>query len=227
MLIAEQLRNLEKTLKTYVITRWNSILFTIKSVLSISDADFRKIRDSMETKTKKQKKTKQKFRLDKNDRNKLEELCTILELFQWFTNLMQSNQVSISCVYPCVLVIQNKLSEENAELMLTKQLRNDLLESLNKRFGDLIESDLCLIASFLDPRFGPKEFSSEKREKVKMRLKYHLGLINPRSKTNNIQTYTFTENIPSKFLFYQVGAETSASSFDDYLLSNILIMFQI
>ena len=86
---------------------------------------------------------------------------------------MQSNQVSISCVYPCVLVIQNKLSEENAELMFTKQLRKDLLESLNKRFGDLIESDLCLIASFLDPRFGPKAFSSEKREKVKMRLKRH------------------------------------------------------
>jgi hypothetical protein len=84
---------------------------------------------------------------------------------------MQSNQVSISCVYPCVLVIQNKLSEVNAELMYTKQLRKDLLESLNKRFGDLIESDLCLISSFLDPRFGP-----EKREKVKMRLKYHLGL---------------------------------------------------
>jgi hypothetical protein len=63
-----------------------------------------------------------------------------------------------------------------------------------------------------------------------MRLKYHLGLINPRSKTNNIQTYTFTENIRRKFLFYQVEAETSISSFDDYdiyLLSNILIMFQI
>jgi hypothetical protein len=129
---------------------------------------------------------------------------------------MQSNQVSISCVYPCVLAIQNKLSEENAELMYTKQLRKDLLESLNKRFGDLIESDLCLISSFLDSRFGPKAFSSEKREKVKMRLKYHLGLINPRSKTNNIQTYTFTENISSKFLFYQVEAETSISSFDDY-----------
>ena len=30
LLIAEQLRNLEKTLKTYVITRWNPILFMIK-----------------------------------------------------------------------------------------------------------------------------------------------------------------------------------------------------
>ena len=37
-----------------------------------------------------------------------------------------------------------------------------------------------------------------------MRLKYHLGLINPRSIANNIQTCRFTENIPSKFLLYQV-----------------------
>ena len=34
LLIAEQLRNLEKTLKTYVITRWNSILFMIKKKLN-------------------------------------------------------------------------------------------------------------------------------------------------------------------------------------------------
>jgi len=48
------------------------------------------------------------------------------------------------------------------------KLKSDLLESLEKRFGDLIETDFCLISAFLDPRFGPKVFTAQKREMVKM-----------------------------------------------------------
>ena len=39
--IAGQFRSLEKTVKTYVITRWNSILFMVKSVLSLAETDFK------------------------------------------------------------------------------------------------------------------------------------------------------------------------------------------
>ena len=72
------------------------------------------------------------------------------------------------------------------------KLKLDLFESLEKRFGDLIETDLCLISAFLDPRFGPKVFTAQKREMVKMRVKYHLALIVPR---NNVQTHIFSEKV--------------------------------
>jgi hypothetical protein len=47
------------------------------------------------------------------------------------------------------------------------KLKSDLLESLEKRFGDLIETDLCLISAFLDPRFGPKVFPAQKKRNGK------------------------------------------------------------
>jgi hypothetical protein len=93
-------------------------------------------------------------------------------------------------------------------------LRKDLLDSLNKRFNSLIESDLCLVSSFLDPRFGAKVFSADKREFVKARVRYHLALINPRS--NNVKTCSFSTNIPTQFIFHEVENESGITSFDDY-----------
>ena len=101
------------------------------------------------------------------------------------------------------------------------KLKSDLLESLEKRFGDSIETDLCLISAFLDPRFGPKVFTAQKREMVKMRVKYHLALIVPR---NNVQTHTFSEKVPSNFIFHVVETEASIKSFDDYdILKSFLV----
>jgi hypothetical protein len=42
----------------------------------------------METKTAKQRKTKQRFKLTLDNRKRLDELCSVLELFEWFTSLM-------------------------------------------------------------------------------------------------------------------------------------------
>jgi hypothetical protein len=49
--------------------------------------------------------------------------------------------------------------------------------------------------SFL--RFGPKIFTDQEREIVKMRVKYHLALIEPR---NNFQTHTFSEKVSSNLI---------------------------
>ncbi len=65
-IIAEEIRNLEKISLTYVITRWNSILFMIRSVLRLTDEDFRSVRDKMPRKTKKQRKTRKNFELRKS-----------------------------------------------------------------------------------------------------------------------------------------------------------------
>jgi len=78
-LIAEEIRSLELSLQKSVITRWNSILFMIRSVLKLSDKDFKAIRSVMRTKTAKQKEIKSKFCLSEIERDMLEELKTVLE----------------------------------------------------------------------------------------------------------------------------------------------------
>jgi len=111
-LIAEEVRNLELTLLTYVITRWNSILFMIRSVLRISDEDFKKIRKSMPTKTKKQLEVKSKFNINPKERAMLEELADVLTHFEWLTDNLQTDEVSISRVYPCIVSLRIKLNKE-------------------------------------------------------------------------------------------------------------------
>ena len=110
-LIAEEVRQLEKVLLTYVITRWNSILFMIRSVLRLTDEDFKTIRNKMQTKTTKQRKIKKNFALSIKERAMLEELAEILKHFEWLTDNLQTNEVSISRVYPCIVALRVRLLE--------------------------------------------------------------------------------------------------------------------
>ena len=65
-LIECEVRNLELTLQKSVITRWNSILFMIRSVLRLKGQDFADIRNKMTAKTEKQKNVKKNFLKNKN-----------------------------------------------------------------------------------------------------------------------------------------------------------------
>ncbi len=121
-IIAEEIRNLEKILLTYVITRWNSILFMIRSVLRLTDEDFRSVRDKMPRKTKKQRKTRKNFELKSKERAMLEELAQILEHFEWLTDNLQTNEVSISRVYSCVDALRVTLLENILCFVLRLQL---------------------------------------------------------------------------------------------------------
>jgi len=95
--------------------------------------------------------------------------------------IILNNQVSISRVYPCVVALRVRLLENIDSKRCKKKLRNDLVESLDRRFKDLIDGDLFILYTFLDPFFGPITFSN-----VKMRLKYHFGLLNPENQINNV-----------------------------------------
>ena len=88
--LAEELRKLDKRLSKNVITRWNSTLAMIRSVLSLTPAEFQTIRSSMKTKTAKQKEVKKNFFLTKDEREMLEELKTVLEMFEFVTDELQS-----------------------------------------------------------------------------------------------------------------------------------------
>jgi len=216
-LIAEEVRKLEKTLLTYVITRWNSILFMIRSVLRLTDDDFKQIRKSMPKRTTAQREAKEKFKLSKKERAMIGELAEVLKHFEWLTDNLQTNEVSISRVYPCIVSLRVKILENLDQKSYTKQLRRDLVESLDKRFELLIENDLFILSTFLDPFFGPKSFPLEKRNQVKLRLKYHLGLLRPNSnQSGNSETLTAEEKTrcTSNFIFHDVES-TTITSLDD------------
>ncbi len=61
----------------------------------------------------------------------------MLEWFELVTDEFQSNRVSISRVYPCVMFLRNRLLETD-DLNYTKVLCDNLLHSLEIRFGSLI-----------------------------------------------------------------------------------------
>lgn len=147
-LIAEELRNFGKKFAKRAVTRWNSILFTARSLLKVTPAEYANLKKKMPTKTKKQRKAKSEFDLTSVEREILNELVIILEWFEWVTDEFQSNRVSISKVYPCVNFLRAKLSDETGSFVHTEEFCDSLLKSLEKRFGKLIKNEVKLILKF-------------------------------------------------------------------------------
>ena len=96
-----------------------------------------------------------------------EMLTELKEMFNFASLELQSNQVSISRVYPCVQVLRKGINNDIDNNKYTKQLAKTLLESLNDRFGSKIEEDLYLVSTFLDPNFGINVFVPERQPYVK------------------------------------------------------------
>jgi hypothetical protein len=135
LVIAEELRKLNIKLNKKNVTRWNSILFMIRSALKLSPDDFKKIRNEMPTRNAKEREVRDKFHLKSNERAMLEELKEILEAFEFITDELQSNLVNISRVYRGITFLKEKLSINNS--VYTTDLREALLASLTKRFEKL------------------------------------------------------------------------------------------
>jgi hypothetical protein len=158
--IAEELRNLNIKLKTKNVTRWNSILFMVRSVLKLSPQDLKQIRDQLPNKTSDEKERRKKFDISEIEREKLMELKDLLQMFEFVTDELQSNRINISRVYPCIeylrenLINHEKIKSGEVKYKYTEQMRLDLLTSLNKRFSHLIDQDVFIASTFLDPLFG-------------------------------------------------------------------------
>ncbi len=99
--VAEELQLFNKKLCSRNITRWNSTLFMVRLVLKLTPTDFATIKSKLPNKTKKQKEVKKNFYIDETERNMLQELKDLLDMFEWVTDEQQTNDVSISRVYPC------------------------------------------------------------------------------------------------------------------------------
>jgi hypothetical protein len=96
-------------------------------------------------------------------------------MFEFVTDELQSNRINISRVYPCIeylrenLINHEKIKSGEVKYKYTEQMRLDLLTSLNKRFSHLIDQDVFIASTFLDPLFGLDVFQDEKKIVVKSR----------------------------------------------------------
>ena len=97
----------------------------------MTDDDFKQIRKSMPKRTTAQREAKEKFNLSKKERAMLEELAEVLKHFEWLTDNLQTNEVSISRVYPCIVTLRVKILENLDQKSYTKQLSRDLLTKKN------------------------------------------------------------------------------------------------
>ena len=108
---AEELKKLERYVHVSNVTRWNSILFSIRSVIRIPITEYKQIQSVLPTGTQKQKEIKKAFDPKNIEREMLKELVELLEVFEWCTNELQTNQVSILRVFPCYIAIKKRLLE--------------------------------------------------------------------------------------------------------------------
>ncbi len=146
-----------------VITRWNSILRQLKSVLNCDHLKLCKILEDGGHK---------ETVFTAREWNQIKEIVDVLEPFGEATELTQGEKtVTISAVVPCVLSLNHHLENQKERVRYLGGLIRSLQESLKRRFrgifvnvrmeddhsdgGTLPFSDpLYLKAAALDPSFG-------------------------------------------------------------------------
>jgi hypothetical protein len=70
-------------------------------------------------------------------------------------------------------------------------LRNDLLESLEKSFSELVKGDVYMVSTFLDPTFGVDFFDEDKKMTTQTRVS---SLIQQQQTVTNILNYKNSTN---------------------------------
>jgi hypothetical protein len=111
----------------------------VRSVLKLTPADFLAIQKLLPKSSRKQKVLKANLELSSTERAILKELVELLEGFEFVTNQLQGDGVSISKVYPCFRYLNTFLKPETSDNIHLKykhtiQLRKQLLKSLKTRF---------------------------------------------------------------------------------------------
>ena len=122
-LIAEELANLKLKFNKKNSTRWNSILFMVRSVLKVTRKQYQDIQNKMPTATKEQRRVKKDFMLSNTERKMLLELKELLEMLEFATNELQTNEVSISRVYPQIKTLEINLIRNLENYIFTQEMR--------------------------------------------------------------------------------------------------------
>ena len=87
-------------------------------------------------------------------------LIVAFEPVEEITKMISTDTASISVLIPLVKILQKALNIHDDDSGI-QTMKTEMLTSLERRFDDIEESELLLIATCLDPRFKDKIFSSE------------------------------------------------------------------
>ena len=114
------------------------------------------------------------FTLTLKEREMLLELMKVLEWFEWATNQLQGDGLTISRVYPVTRKLLYNLDHETTPnpSKFTRIIRQNLRKSLLERFSAMREKDVCVVSTFLDPQFGIHAFEADKQAAVKSESNY-------------------------------------------------------
>jgi hypothetical protein len=86
------------------------------------------------------------------EREKIEELCKILEHVNIATNVLQSDKVNFPSIICTIRNVETKLNKLKLKHLST--IRNDLIERIKCRFEYLENDDIYGLAAVLDPNYG-------------------------------------------------------------------------
>ena len=87
-------------------------------------------------------------------------LIAALEPVEEITKMISTDAASISVLIPLVKILQKTLGKHDDDSGI-QTMKAEMLIPLERRFDDIEDSKLLLIATCLDPRFKDKFFSSE------------------------------------------------------------------
>ena len=114
----------------------------IRSVLKVTPAQFAEIQSKIPGKSKKARSMSENFYLSETERAMLEELQDLLEMFKFATNEFQTNEVSISRVYPQINSLPIRLTRNLNKYTYTHDLRSELCKFLSERFGLIVDNEV-------------------------------------------------------------------------------------
>jgi hAT family C-terminal dimerisation region len=232
--IAAQLRELDKKLNKKNVTRWNSVLFMIRSVNAITKDEMDKIRSQMTSKTKKDKERIEKFNLSKTERDMLVELQDVLELFEYVTDELQGNKVNISRVYPAIQMLKRDLLHNLESYTYTKNIRKTFYDRIIFRFTDeFVEQECFVLATFLDPNFALDVFPVTKKTEIRTLVKKVLKTLDIVQTLSTDQPHTVEDNPKdrqSRYIYHREPTVTQVKDtydemIDDYLRQLSLAKF--
>lgn len=139
---ATEVLETERALQAARVTRWNSQLSMIRSILRIPEDKL----DSLNTFHK----------LTAYDRKILEDLVEILTPFETATHCIPGDKVvTSSMVVPCIRVLKAAMTKLSSKFSNNKLLLS-LKASVNTRLAQYEDCDDFVLASALDPRFKLK-----------------------------------------------------------------------
>ena len=150
-----RLKNIQTTfgipnhrLKQDVVTRWNSTLYMLESIIEqkMALAAYNTEHDDIP-------------QLSAHQLDIIDKVITVLKPVEDVTQSISSAEASISIVIPFVKALRRSLEDHSSDDSGVQTMKKEMLSSLNRRFCDIENTETLALATLLDPCFKDKFFS--------------------------------------------------------------------